>query len=266
MRELRGVPTRMPGLTTVVAELVTLATMPASVNAAPPEDCSGGQIVATSQTLQGNWVAGRDKPCFTLRNGVNLDLAGFTIECPPENAPCVAAVVATATGSAVVDGHIIGPFVTAIENPERVTKLFISGAATGVSGQSVKKIDDSIFLDCIDCVKVNLPTSLSRIVNNYFRPATDSTGLGGTAVSASSSVTSGPGSQVERNFTKDHCRGFVSPGGGLIRFTKNIGGPMSSTVTADCLEFVEDGGESYSGNLCGDSAKCPDPVLPYVLP
>ncbi len=179
--------------------MVTLVATPARATSEDWYDCSGGQIATSSTTLHENWVAGKDKPCYTLANGVNLDLAGHTILCPPENAPCVAAVVATATGSAVMDGEIVGSFVTAIENPERVTKVLISGATTGVSGQNVKRIDDSIFLDCTDCIKVNLVTALSRIVNNFFRPATDSTGLGGTAVSARSSVTSGTGPQVERN-------------------------------------------------------------------
>ncbi len=266
MCEFRKVSKATLWLFAVVATMGSLRATPACATSDDWQDCSGTQIYSTSQTLKYNWRAGRDEPCFRLLNGVNLDLAGHTIECPPENAPCVAAVVASATGSAVVDGEIVGRFVVAIENPERVTKLRISGADTAVAGQSVKKIDDSIFLDCKACVRVNLVSALARIVNNFFRPAADSTGLGGTAVSASSSVSSGSSPQVERNYTTGHCGGFESPGGGLVRFTRNVVGPMSSTVTSECFEFAEDGGESYSGNLCSDSGKCPDPVLPFVLP
>ena len=235
-------------------------------------DC-GANTQVLNQSMTANdqdFTAGHEKPCLILRNGVNLDLNGGTIRCPPAEEPCLLAIDAEDAGSAIVQVNIVGRFILAINNPERVTKVLVDGSDQAVVGSAVKKIENSVFLGCAECINVTLLNMYSNVVDNYFRPAIDTFGIGGRAGVIRSAVVSGNGVQVERNYVRDHCDGFESPGTGLTRFTKNIfGAPVNGGAGgagAGCADIIADGGESFSGNLCSDDAKCPNPAVPFVLP
>ncbi len=62
-------------------------------------DCGANtQVLSQSMTRNNlDFTAGHNKPCLILQNGVNLDLNGGTIRCPPAEEPCLLAIDAETT-------------------------------------------------------------------------------------------------------------------------------------------------------------------------
>ncbi len=236
---------------------------------------------STNQSLTSNLdvLATQTHPCFTLTNGADLNLGGYTITCKinpsfPGVNICDTMIRATAANSIVQNGKIVADSTQiglAVDDATQVKDLNVHGIndgeiTTAIESLSIAatKIQGNVIRDVVVGISVSMPASASEVIDNFVELRGDEDLTIGVGILGSAS---GDGPRVINNLVSNHVIGIAADAELEVRVLDNIlcGG---RTDNVDYDPLLIHALHTVTGNQCCERNPVDDCEIttPYVMP